>query len=217
MVRRYGSGPAVCTALDGISLAIQSGQFIALTGPSGSGKSTLLNVLGGLDRTDAGEVWFEDRELSTLSDAEISNIRLHRIGFVFQDGHLVPVLSVAENIELPLLFRQDIARTERNQRVAQAMRDVGLWDKRHRRPDELSGGERQRASLARALGGRPSVVLADEPTANLDQHTGAAVIRLMRALCARYGSAVVCATHDGQLTSCADQVVRLSDGRMMPS
>lgn len=201
-------------ALDGVSLSVEPKQFVALSGPSGSGKSTLINIMGGLDRPDAGRVQFENRDLAELTDAERSEIRLHRIGFVFQDPHLVPVLSVAENIELPLLFRRDIFPTDRDRRVAGALRDVGLWDKRNRRPDDLSGGERQRAALARALTGFPSIILADEPTANLDRKSGGAVVQLMQSLSARSETAIVCATHDAMLIASADIVIRLRDGQL---
>ena len=212
--RSYGEGGATCVALEGITLAIAPREFVALVGPSGSGKSTLLNVIGGLDRPTAGTVRFEGRDIAGLSDADASDLRLSRIGFVFQDSRLVPVLSVAENIELPLLFRRDISRAARAQRLDAALADVGLWSQRNRRPHELSGGERQRAALARALAGEPAIVLADEPTASLDQRAGAAVIVLLRSLGARHGTAILCATHDPQLVRSADAVVRLRDGRL---
>jgi putative ABC transport system ATP-binding protein len=217
VVRQYGRGPGGCIALNGISLAIASDQFVALAGPSGSGKSTLLNIMAGLDRPDIGRVRFQDRDIANLSDAELSDVRLSHIGFVFQDARLAPVLSVAENIELPMLFRRDLSSSERERRIAAALQDVGLWHKRHRRPSELSGGERQRAALARALAGRPTVILADEPTANLDRQSGAAIIRLMRSLGTRQGTTIICATHDAALLTSATTVFHIRDGQLETS
>lgn len=149
-----------------------------------------------------------------MKDAEICDFRLRHIGFVFQDARLVPVLSVAENIELPLMFRRDLTRVMRNERIAAVIEEVGLAGKERRRPGELSGGERQRAALARALAGEPAIILADEPTASLDQEAGASVIKLMRSLSRRRGTAVLFATHDPQLIMGADSVLRLRDGEI---
>lgn len=213
----YGKGANGCIALRGITLTIRANDFIALVGPSGSGKSTLLNLMGGLDTPTAGQVRFEGRDLATLGAAERSEFRLRRIGFVFQYAHLVPVLSVAENVELPLLFRREIGRAEREKRVASVLAEVGLADKGKRLPSELSGGELQRAALARALAGRPTIILADEPTANLDQAAGATVIDLMRTLNTRSGTAIICATHDAHLMRSVDAVWRMQDGRIEKS
>jgi len=215
--RRYGTGPDAHLALNNVTLGFRPCEFLALVGPSGSGKSTLLNLVGGIDRPTRGRVRFEGRNFADLAPADASEIRLRRIGFVFQDAHLVPVLSVWENVELPLLFRRDLSCAQRRERTAMVLEEVGLSDKQKRRPHEISGGERQRAAVARALAGEPVLVLADEPTANLDQVAGAMMINLLRSLSKRRGTAIICATHDAQVIVSADAVVRLRDGRVEPS
>jgi len=210
----YGSDRSACAALRGITLEIRQGTFTALAGPSGSGKTSLLNIIGGLDTPSAGTVSIEGRNLASLNEAEISDLRLRRIGFVFQDFNLVPVLSAVENVEFPLLFRREITTAERRSRVATMLDQVGLAGKGSRRPNELSGGERQRVALARALAGEPAIVLADEPTANLDQETGTAIIELMRSLNRQQGVTFLYASHDPQLIGLADTVLRLRDGRL---
>ncbi len=212
--RRYGSGCAACLALRNITLHIHPGEFVAVVGPSGSGKSTLLNIMGGIDRPTAGVVRIDDRDLARLSEIEGSDTRLHRFGFVFQDARLVPVLTVRENIEFPLLFRRDLKRTHRNERIAAILEEVNLTPLQHRRPGELSAGEQQRAALARAFAGNPAIVLADEPTSNLDRATGTAMIALMRSISRQRGTTIVCATHDAQLVMTADRIVRLRDGNI---
>ncbi len=187
--RTFGTGSGKCVALRGVTLEIQSGAFVALAGPSGSGKTSLLNIIGGLDTPTAGAIQVEGRYLGSMTEAEISDLRLRRIGFVLQDSNLVPVLSVAENVEFPLLFRHELAGIVRRSRVAKILDRVGLSGKKGQRPNELSGGERQRVALARALAGEPAIILADEPTANLDQDTGSSVIELMRMLNRERGTA----------------------------
>jgi len=212
--RQFGVGAGSCAALRGITMEVRRGGFIALAGPSGSGKTSLLNIIGGVDRPSWGSVRIEERDLATMRDAELSDLRLRRIGFVFQDANLIPVLSVAENVELPLLFRSEISVAERTSRVSQVLESVGLAGKAERRPESLSGGERQRAGLARALAGGPAIVLADEPTANLDQETGAAVLQLMRSLNRQRGTTFLYSTHDPQSMAIAEKVLRLRDGRL---
>lgn len=212
--RTFGSGRGACAALRGITLTVRRGEFVALAGPSGSGKSTLLHIIGGLDAPSSGTVCFQGRDLAAMSDTEISDLRLRHIGLVFQDAQLVPVLSVAENVELPLLYRRELGAAERKERVRGILERVELGGKEHRRPAELSGGERQRAALARALAGRPAITLADEPTASLDQETGAAMIKLMRDLNQECGTTFVYATHDPQLLTSADRLLKLRDGQL---
>jgi putative ABC transport system ATP-binding protein len=214
-VRRvHGSGPAAAVALDGVSLEIGAGEFVAIAGPSGSGKTTLLNLIGAIDRPDAGRVLLEGRELGSLDEPALAALRLERIGFIFQHFNLVPVLTAGENVELPLLFRNGLPAAERRRRARTALERVGLGGKAGRRPSELSGGERQRVAVARALAGEPGLVLADEPTANLDHETGGAVVELMHELNRERGTTFLYATHDPELIRRADRVVRLRDGRL---
>jgi putative ABC transport system ATP-binding protein len=212
--RIFGRGAARSIALEGIDLTIERGEFVAVAGPSGSGKTSLLNLIGGLDLPTSGTVSIAGCELGRLSDAERAALRLTRIGFVFQNFNLVPVLSAAENVELPLVFRR-LPRRERAERVHAALERVGLLPHRDRRPPELSGGEQQRVAVARALAGDPELVLADEPTANLDHETGAAVIELMHELNRERQATLLYATHDPELIRLADRVIRLRDGRLL--
>jgi putative ABC transport system ATP-binding protein len=173
-----------------------------------------LNLIAGLDAPTSGTVRIEGRDLASMSEGEMSELRLRRIGFVFQNFSLVPVLSAEENVAFPLLFRREIGRHERRERVAEMLRRVGLEGKEGRRPHELSGGERQRVALARALVGEPAIILADEPTATLDQETGAAVIHLMRSIGRQRGMTFLYSTHDPQLIAFADTVLKLRNGRI---
>jgi putative ABC transport system ATP-binding protein len=212
--RVFGSGSRRVAALDRVSLSIEPGEFVAVAGPSGSGKTSLLNLIGAIDDATEGRVWVDGRELGTLSDAGRTLLRLRRIGFVFQQFHLVPVLTAAENVELPLRFRRDLGARERRERTTWALARVGLSACQDRRPATLSGGEQQRVAVARALAGQPALVLADEPTANLDQATGGAVVQLMAELNREHGTTFVYATHDPELIGRAQRVVRLRDGRL---
>ena len=214
-VRRvFRSGAAATLALDGVSFHVAKGEFVAVAGPSGSGKTSLLNLIGALDHPSAGKVAVDGRVLGQLSEDERAELRLRRVGFVFQHFNLVPVLSAAENVELPLLFRTDLSAAERASRVDACLERVDLASRRASRPDELSGGERQRVAVARALAGRPAIVLADEPTANLDHETGSGVIELMHELNREEGATFLYATHDPELIGLADRVLRLRDGRL---
>jgi len=210
----YGSGPGRAVALQGISVSVAPGQFVAVAGPSGSGKTSLLNLIGGLDEPTSGSVSIDGRRLRDLSEDACADLRLRTIGFVFQHFNLIPVLSAAENVEIPLLFRR-LGAADRRRRVARALERVGLGDKRDRRPAELSGGELQRVAVARALAGEPAIVLADEPTANLDHETGNAVIGLMHELNRESRTTFLYASHDPELIRLADRVVRLRDGRLL--
>jgi putative ABC transport system ATP-binding protein len=210
----YGSGPARAVALDGISMGVAPGQFVAVAGPSGSGKTSLLNLIGGLDEPTSGSVSIDGKRLRDLSEDERADLRLSTVGFVFQHFNLIPVLSAAENVELPLLFRR-LGAADRRRRVTRALERVGLGDKRERRPAELSGGELQRVAVARALAGEPAIVLADEPTANLDHETGRGVIGLMHELNRENRTTFLYASHDPELIRLADRVIRLRDGRLL--
>jgi putative ABC transport system ATP-binding protein len=214
VTKSFGAGAARVVALDRVSLDVEPGAFVAVAGPSGSGKTTLLHLLGALDEPDTGRVVVDGRELEGLGETARAELRLARIGFVFQRFNLVPVLDAAENVELPLLFRKGVSAVDRRRQVSEALDRVGLAGKAHRRPSELSGGEQQRVAVARALAGRPALVLADEPTANLDHETGAAVVELMRELNRRDGTTFLYATHDPELIRLAGRVVRLRDGRI---
>ena len=213
VTRNYQQGSHTVRALRGVDLDVQPGDFLALMGPSGSGKSTLLNLLGGLDLPTDGTVSIEGRELSAMSPAELSDMRRDRLGFIFQAYNLIPVLSAYENAEFVLLLR-GMSAAERQQEVNQTLAAVGLQGMEHRRPNELSGGQQQRVAVARAIAGKPALVLADEPTANLDSETGNALIDLMKQLNQDLGITFIFATHDPKVMHAANRVVRLEDGQI---
>jgi putative ABC transport system ATP-binding protein len=213
ITKTYDLGKARVHALRGIDLAVEQGEFLALAGPSGSGKSTLLHILGCLDRPTAGTVRIGGAEVAGLPDAALNRIRLTTIGFVFQSFNLIPVLDVYENVELPLLIRKDIGAQERRRRVERFVEEVGLAAQRRQRPSELSGGQRQRVAVARALAGGPRIVLADEPTANLDSETGLGIVDLMHRISRKDGTTFLFSTHDPRIIERAGRVVRLADGR----
>jgi putative ABC transport system ATP-binding protein len=210
----YGSGATAVKALKGVSLGFEPGEFAAIMGPSGSGKSTLLHVLGALEEPSSGRVVIGGADLSGLSDRELTLLRRTRMGFVFQFFNLIPTLSAEENVMLPVLISGEKAN-KYGQRLEEVMSLVGLEGRRTHRPDELSGGEQQRVAIARALIRHPDVVLADEPTGNLDSRTGAGVLELLRESAARYGQTVVMVTHDARAAAVADRVVFLADGRVV--
>jgi putative ABC transport system ATP-binding protein len=211
VVRTFGSGPAAVHALKGVSLTIERGKLTALKGRSGSGKTTLLNLLGGLDRPTSGKIYFEETELSALSEAELTRLRRDRIGYVFQSFALLPLLSARENVELPLRIAGYGAR-ERRERAERWLEYVGLKGRMKHRPFELSGGEQQRTALARALALQPALILADEPTGELDTRTAAQVIDLLRHVAHDTGVAICLTTHDPAIMEMADVVYALSDG-----
>ncbi len=209
--RVFTLGGSAVHALAGFDLVVEAGEFVAVMGASGSGKSTLLNLLGLLDRPDAGTYRLADRDVTTLSADEQARVRRERIGFVFQSFHLVPRLSAAENIGLPLMLA-GIDPAERARRVARALEDVGLANRADHRPDQLSGGQRQRVAIARATIMQPALILADEPTGNLDRATGEEVVRLLETLNAG-GVTLLMVTHDAALGARARRRVVLQDGR----
>jgi putative ABC transport system ATP-binding protein len=208
--RVFRLGDSAVRALAGIDLAVDAGEYLSVMGPSGSGKSTLLNVLGLLDSPTAGRYQLEGRDITTLSPAEQARVRSQRIGFVFQSFHLVPRLTAAENIALPMMLA-GLPATERAPRVEKALADFGLTDRARHKPDELSGGQRQRVAIARATVMRPAMLLADEPTGNLDRATGEEVIRLLEDLHER-GVTLIMVTHDQALGDRAHRRIYMEDG-----
>jgi putative ABC transport system ATP-binding protein len=210
----YGAGAQQSVALHEVSLRVGRGEFVAVSGPSGSGKTTLLNLVGGVDAPTSGRIAVDGRDLAGFGPSDLADFRLAKIGFVFQQFSLIPVLTAAENVELPLLFRKGLAAAERTRAVAAALARVGLAEKAGRRPAEMSGGEQQRVAVARAVAGDPEIVLADEPTANLDHETGGAVVALLSELNRERGTTFLYATHDPELVGLAGRVVTLRDGRI---
>ena len=210
--RRFLLGDTTVHALAGLNLAIEAGEYVAVMGPSGSGKSTLLNLLGLLDRPNAGTYRLEGRDVTTLTPDEQAKVRSARIGFVFQSFHLVPRLTAAENIALPMTLA-GFSPAERDQRVDQALKDFGLDQRADHKPDQLSGGQRQRVAIARATIMQPPLILADEPTGNLDRHTGDEVVRLLEELNGR-GVTLVVVTHDPTLGARARRQLVMEDGRL---
>ncbi|WP_454966043.1 ABC transporter ATP-binding protein [Arachnia propionica] len=212
--RRYGSGQTAVEALAGVDVKVRAGRLTVVRGPSGSGKTTLLNLLGGLDRPTSGRVLLGDDVLSELSEAELAAARRDRIGYVFQNFGLIPVLSAAENVEVPLRLRR-MERGQRDERVAEVLELVGLTRHAGQRPGELSGGQQQRVGMARALVARPEVLIADEPTGQLDSETAERIMDLILEVTRIRGTATVVATHDPLLISRADEVLELRDGRVV--
>jgi putative ABC transport system ATP-binding protein len=214
LTKIYGTGETAVTALDHVSLRVDAGEFVAIMGPSGCGKSTLLHLLGGLDRPTEGTVAIDGQELTVLADKELSELRRRRIGFVFQFYNLIPVLDATENAALPLLL--DGARgSEAAGRGAEWLRKVGLDNRERHLPTQLSGGQQQRVALARALVANPSLVLADEPTGNLDTHSSDEIAALLARVAEEWGRAVIMVTHDPRIAACADRIVFLKDGTVV--
>ncbi len=211
--RVFGSGERAVTALDRVDLSVEAGELVVLRGPSGSGKTTLLTLLGGLDVPTSGRVVVEGTALETLSESDAADLRARSIGHVFQSFGLIPVLSAAENIELPLRILRTPA-PERDARVAYLLDRVGLSAHREQRPYELSGGQQQRVGIARALANRPRLLLADEPTGQLDSGTGAAMMELIVSVVRSEGVAALVSTHDPAVAARADRVIELHDGRV---
>jgi putative ABC transport system ATP-binding protein len=209
VTRRFGEGETAVDALRGVSLEIPRGQFTAVMGPSGSGKSTLMHILAGLDRPTTGEVSIDGTEITRLSDHELTLLRREHIGFIFQFFNLLPMLSAEENITLPL----DLAGEKPDEGwVSEIVERVGLGDRRRHRPAELSGGQQQRVAIARALISRPTVVFADEPTGNLDSHTGEGILHLLRDSVDTYGQTSLMVTHEARAAAMADRILFLADG-----
>ena len=215
VTKDYELGRTRVAALRGVTLEVERGEFMAVAGPSGSGKSTLLNLMGCLDHPTSGRVVIGEQEVASLGDDALSDLRARQIGFIFQTFNLIPVLSALENVEFPLLFQgRRGGRAAGRMRAQRALEEVGLGDFVRHRPDELSGGQRQRVAVARALVTDPVIVLADEPTANLDSATGDAIISLMLDINRRDGTTFIFSTHDARVMAHAHRVVHLADGRL---
>lgn len=211
--RHYTTRAGTVKALDGVDLEIKPGEFLAIAGPSGSGKSTLLNLIGALDTPTGGEVIVDGQSLSGMSDADLAKLRRDRIGFVFQAYNLIPVLSALENVEYVMQL-QGQSVSKRREAATKILREVGLGDMLDRRPVELSGGQQQRVAVARAIAAQPAIVLADEPTANLDSTTGVQLLEMMQRLNKEHGTTFVFSTHDPEVMERASRLVRLRDGKI---
>jgi putative ABC transport system ATP-binding protein len=214
-VKNYTLGKVVVPALRGVTLEVHEGEFLSIAGPSGSGKTTLLNLIGCVDTPTSGTVAVAGKDTSKLSERALTNLRLHTIGFIFQSFNLVPVLSVLQNVELPLLLQRQLSGSERRKRVSELLERVGLRDYGKHRPTELSGGQRQRVAIARALVTRPQLVLADEPTANLDSTTGSNILDVMKELNRTERTTFIFSTHDARVMAHASAVIRLADGKFV--
>ena len=215
LCRHYRMGETVIRAVDGVTLEVRGGEFVALLGSSGSGKSSVLNLIAGLDRPTSGSVVVQDRDLAKLSREELAKYRLHVVGMVFQSFNLIASMTLAENVELPLRFAE-VDRSKRDALAKAALERVGLGARTHHRPSELSGGEQQRAALARALINRPQLLLADEPTGNLDSHTGTEIMGMIRELNQQMGMTVVMVTHERALAErYAQRMIFLADGKLI--
>jgi putative ABC transport system ATP-binding protein len=210
----YQQGKVQVPALRGVNLQIAKGEFLALAGPSGSGKTTLLNLIGGLDHLTRGTIVVEGRDMAQMSPSRLADMRLHQIGFVFQSYNLIPVLTALENVEF-IMMLQGVPAKERMERSQALLREVGLGELMRRRPAEMSGGQQQRVAVARAIVSEPALVLADEPTANLDSKTGESLLDLMKELNDRKGITFVFSTHDEMVMERAQRVVHLKDGRVV--
>lgn len=212
--KTYEQGQVEVQALRGISLSIKKGGFVAVAGPSGSGKTTILNIIGGLDSADSGRVMVDGNVLDEMNRSQLADLRLHNIGFVFQAYNLIPVLSALENVEYVMLL-QGVPVADRRQRAKTILDDVGLEDKYDRRPAELSGGQQQRVAVARAIVSNPSIVLADEPTANLDSKTGQDLLELMQEMNEKKKVTFIFSTHDHMVMDYARRLVKIRDGRVV--
>jgi putative ABC transport system ATP-binding protein len=214
-VKNYTLGKVVVPALRGITLEVRGGEFLSIAGPSGSGKTTLLNLIGCVDTPTSGTVEVAGKDTRQLSERALTDLRLHTIGFIFQSFNLVSVLSVFQNIELPLLLQRELGPADRRKRVMALLDRVGIREYATHRPNELSGGQRQRVAIARALVARPQLVLADEPTANLDSVTGQNILDLMKELNRTEGTTFIFSTHDQRVMAHASSIVRLADGQLV--
>lgn len=212
--RTYKQGDEEVVGLDGVTLEIEEGGFVCLSSPSGGGKTTLLNAMGGLDRPDSGEVWVAGERIDNLPKGRLANMRLHSIGFVFQAYNLIPVLTARENVEFVMQV-QGVSAAERRRRSTEVLEDVGLGELGHRRPDRMSGGQQQRVAVARAIVSKPAIVLADEPTANLDSVAAQHLMELFAGLNESRGTTFVIATHDEMVMGHAKRLVRMRDGKLV--
>lgn len=214
VTRDYRLGKTIVHALRGLDLAVKKSEVVAIMGPSGSGKSTLMHILGALDTPTAGTATIEKTDLATLRECELATLRGKKVGFVFQTFNLSQTLSAQMNVELPMIF-QGIRKAERAKRARELLAKVGLADRVKHRPSELSGGEQQRVAIARALANDPEIILADEPTGNLDSESGQVILNLLKSLSVNDGRTVILVTHDPEAAAIADRIVRLKDGRIV--
>ena len=214
LARTYEVGETEVEALRGINIEVVAGQFVALVGPSGSGKSTFLNLAGGLDRPTSGELWVDGVELSASKEKVLTEHRRKRVGFVFQSFNLLPRLTALENVALPLMF-VGVPEEKRQQRARELLNQVGLEERLEHRPTQLSGGEQQRVAIARALVARPTIILADEPTGNIDSATGTEIMDLLRRLNKEQGVTLLLVTHDADAAAFADRVIQVRDGQIV--
>lgn len=212
LVKYYGEGENQVRAIDHTSIQVQHGEFVAVVGRSGSGKSTLLHMLGGLDRPDSGKVYIEGRDIFALKDEQLAVFRRRKIGFIFQDYNLMPALNVWENIVLPIGLD---GKKVKKDFVLDIVKSIGMEDRLHSMPNQLSGGQKQRVAIARALAARPAIILADEPTGNLDSHTEMEVISILKNCVSKYGQTLVMITHDETIAQMADRVIVIADGKVV--
>lgn len=215
VVKEYKLDKVVVPALQQVSLTIEAGEFLSIAGPSGSGKTTLLNLIGCVDTPTSGTVSVAGQDTSKLSEKALTSLRLHKLGFIFQSFNLVNVLTVFQNVELPLLLQGKISSADRHTRVMGMLEQVGLGSYARHRPNELSGGQRQRVAVARALVTHPQIVLADEPTANLDSKTGENIIDLMQEMNRKQGTTFIFSTHDSKVMAHASAIIKLTDGKIV--
>jgi putative ABC transport system ATP-binding protein len=213
--KNYPLGTTTVHALRGINLKIKEGDFLSIVGPSGSGKTTLLNVIGCIDHATEGSVNIHGTEITSLGDKEITDLRLHKIGFIFQTFNLIPVLNVIENVEFPLLLMKKMSKAESRARAEKLIDEVGLTEHVRHRPSELSGGQRQRVAIARALVTNPDIVLADEPTANLDSATGEQILSIMKKMNKIEKTTFIFSTHDPHVLKYAHAVIKIRDGKLV--
>ena len=217
LTKTYRKGRTTVTPLEALDLDVPRGEFLALMGPSGSGKTTLLNLIAGIDQPSGGELHVVDRDLARLSRGQLTSWRARHCGYVFQLYHLVPILSAFENVELPLLLDSRLSRAQRHEKVRVALELVGLSDRASHRPAELSGGQEQRVAIARAIVADPGLLVADEPTGDLDRESGDQILGLLRELSRQHGKTIVMVTHDARAAAAADRILHLEKGRLIES
>jgi putative ABC transport system ATP-binding protein len=213
LVKEYVMGNTVLRALDGIQLDVRRGEYISLMGPSGSGKSTLFNMIGGLDKPTSGSVFINEVDIAQLDAAELAYLRCRQIGYIFQTFNLIPVMTALENVMLPMIFA-GVPTDEGTERAIKLLETVGVGERLHHKPSELSGGQQQRVAVARALANDPAIILADEPTGNLDLKTGKEIIELLRRMNKEHGVTIISATHDLKMIDVSDRIVHIRDGRI---
>jgi len=213
LAKYYVMGPVTVRALDGVSVKIRRGEYLSIMGPSGSGKTTFFNMVGGLDRPTRGKVYIDEVDIAKLDAYELAWLRARKIGYIFQTFNLIPVLTALENVMLPMIFA-GVGREERLRRATEILTRVGLGERLNHKPLELSGGQQQRVAIARALANNPVIVLADEPTGNLDLYTGLDIISLLRSMNKEKGVTVICATHDLKMVDVSDRIFYIRDGKV---